>query len=204
MKIVTVFLLSCLLLLPSLAMAGGGGGGGGNVDPDQIGIYLDDAGEVFCSEEASGFTNVYLVLTNLSSPSIAGWEAKVTFTGGGLMTGFAFRGLAINASTRPNEYMVGLGVPLVADQGTICVMDLTLYVYDTTIPTLGFVGPIYYNSLEGVELPAYLDGADVELVKPLYPLLGTIDEAVLILNDACSGPVENTPSSWGDLKSLYR
>lgn len=199
MKIVTVILLSCLILLPCLAAAEMK-----PKDPDQIGIYLDDDGDAFCAEEASGFTNVYLVLTNLSSPSIAGWEAKVTFTGGGVLTNFVLRGLAINASTRPNEYMVGLGTPLVAAQGTIPVMDITLYVYDATIPTLGYVAAIYYHTLEDILLPAYLDGADVELVKPLYPLLGDVTEPVLILNDACTGPVENTPSSWGDLKSLYR
>jgi len=171
---------------------------------DNIGMYFDEGATITCDARPFGFYNAFVVLTNLTSPSIGGWEAKVTFTGGGLLTNVAYVGLAINAATRTNEYIVGLGEPLVADQGTLAVMSMTLYIFDTLVVTHGFVGPVYYNSIEGVELPCYLDGDDMELIKPLYPSLGTIDEPVLILNDKCSGPVANTPSSWGDLKSLYR
>lgn len=202
MKIVTVLLLSCLLALPTLAA---GGGGGGNVDPDQIGIYLDDQAEAFCAEGVPmGFTTTYLVLTNLTSSGILGWEAKVTFTGGGVLTNAVLMGQAINAATRPSEYIVGLATPMMANQGTVSVMTMVLYIFDVTVPTLGFVGPVYYNSIEGVELPCYLDGDDVELIKPLYPVMGDIAEPVLILNDSCTGPVPNETSSWGELKSLYR
>ncbi|MBU2499855.1 hypothetical protein KJ682_00865 [bacterium] len=197
---------TCILLILTMSMVQGGsalGSGGPPVDPDRIGIYFDEAADQFCSEDTAGFFNGYLVFTGLSSSAIRGWEAKITFAGGGALTAATPRGLFIDAATRANEYMVGLGQPLLADHGLVVVMDMTFYVFDVLDPFLAYVGPIYFHSTPEL-LPAYLDGEDVELVKPLIPSQGTILDPVLIVNGQCSGPVDAESESWGGVKGLFR
>lgn len=199
MRMGILVMLALLMVQGSSAL----GSGGQPVDPDRIGIYFDDSADQFCSDSTVGFFNGYLVFTGLTSSGISGWEAKITFSGGGVLTSANPRGLAIDAATRENEYMVGLGLPLLAEDGLVVVMDMTFYVYDQLAPFLAFVGPIYYHSSPEL-LPAYLDGVDMELVKPLIPSQGTILDPVLIVNDKCSGPIDAATESWGGVKGLFR
>ncbi|MGD9546328.1 MAG: hypothetical protein AB7V45_02160 [Candidatus Krumholzibacteriia bacterium] len=167
---------------------------------DNIGLYFDEGATSYCGTAPIGFTHAFLVLTHCTSPSVGGWEAKVTFEGGVTQTAAALYGLTINAATRPNEFIVGLGQPLVAVNGSVVLADFTLYA--TGGPGYGFVGPVYFDSLQN-NLPAYLDGNDPELVKPMLPSLGGIFDPVLIVNGDC-GPVENEDASFGGVKALFR
>ncbi len=196
--------LLVLLCLSCVLWAGvAGAQGGPSPSSDLIGIYFDEQGDGYCSESVEGMFPVYLVLTELTSPSIGGWEAKITCTANGVLTGAAPRGLAIDAATRTDEYIVGLGEPLVADDGLIVVMDLSYYIFDTVDPFYLYVGPVYYHATPEL-LPSYLDGDDMNVVKPLYPSQGEIDDPVLMANTNCTGPVDNESSSWGELKSIFR
>ncbi len=197
MKALLVVLCALCVTWSGLALAGG------QPSPDQIGVYFDETGDGMCSESVTGMFDAYLVLTELSSSSIGGWEVKITTSGGGVLTSATPRGLAIDAASRDNEYIVGLGTPMYAVNGALVVMDLSFYVFDTLDPFYVYVGPVYYHTTAEL-LPAYLDGADLNVVKPLTPSQGTIEDPVLMANVNCTGPVENQTSSWGEVKSIFR
>ncbi len=170
---------------------------------NNIGMYFDEAATNYCCGSPPGsFVNVYLVLTQATSPTIGGWEAKITFQGAGAVpTSFVARYPHINAATRISEYIIGYGAPQPTVNGDLVLMDITLYVVDGMIPTYGYVGPIYYNS-SPEELPAYLDGADLGVVVPMYPHLGGINDWVISLNNGCV--VDTETASFGSVKSLFR
>lgn len=169
---------------------------------DNIGMYYNEDGTNYCCGAPPGtFVDVYLVLTHATSATVAGWEAKLTFEGAWFPVSFTPRYDHINAATRPNEYIVGLGTPQATIGGAVVLMDIRLYNTDGFIPSYGYVGPIYFHSIPEL-LPAYLDGADLELVKPMYPSLGSIHDWVISLNNGCVVDDENT--SFGTVKSLFR
>lgn len=169
---------------------------------DNVGMYFDEGATVYCDALPFGFYNAFVVLTNLTSPTIGGWEAKITMNGGGQITEVAPRGLPINAATRQDEYIIGLGEPLLAVAGRCVVADISFVVANAAVPTYGFIGPVYYDSLEN-GLPAYLDGADSGLIKPLLPRIGEVTDPQFIVNGDC-GPVANEEASFGAVKSLFR
>lgn len=194
----------CIAMLLVVLLAGQALAGGNTPDPDQIGLYYDQLAEFDCNESVDGMITTYVVLTELTSPSILGWEAMITSVGeGAVMTGVTYHGLSINAATRTDEYMVGLGEPLVAVDGMIVVMDMNYYIFDSTLPLEVFMGPVYYHTADEA-LPCYLDGEDVELAKPLVPSSGDLEAPVLTANENCTGPVADERRSWGDVKSLFR
>ncbi len=96
---------------------------------NNIGLYFDEAGANFCDVLPIGYHvgAAHLVLTNLTVDTVGGWEAKVT-SDNVLIGAFTLRGDAINAATRPDEYIVGLGSPLSGD--VIVLADYDLYVSD--------------------------------------------------------------------------
>jgi hypothetical protein len=170
---------------------------------DNIGMYFDEGATISCDSRPFGFYNAFVVLTNLTSPSIGGWEAKITMVGGGQITSVTPRpALAhINAATRMNEYIIGLGEPMFAVGGRCVIADVTLVVANATVPTYGFIGPVYYDSLEN-GLPAYLDGQDSGLIKPLLPRIGEVTDPQFIINGDCA--VDNEDASFGAVKALFR
>ncbi len=196
-----ITLMSVLLLLLCAAVAGAQTNWPYN--NNNIGMYFDEAGTNYCCGSPPGnFVSVYLVLTQATSTTIGGWEAKITFQGAGAVpTSFVPRYPNVDAATRLDEFIVGYGSPQPTVNSNLVLMDITLYVVDGMIPTYGYVGPIYYHSVPE-SLPAYLDGADLNLVVPMYPHLGGIDDWVISLNNGCV--VENETASFGSVKSLFR
>ncbi len=169
---------------------------------DNIGIYFDEGAQIFC--DAAPAVNVYpayLVLTQVTSESVGGWEVKITSSGGGQITAVNPRGLAINAATREFEYIIGLGEPLFPVNGTLVIADISFVITDDSVPFYGYVGHIYYDTLEN-NLPAYLDGADANLVKRLVPAIGETTNPQLTANGQCE--VDNEDASFGAVKALFR
>jgi len=170
---------------------------------DNIGVYFNETATSNC-QAAPGVAvyNGFVVLTHLTSPAISGWEAKITGSGGGALTAVTPRGLAINAANRADEYIIGLGAPLLATNGTLVIADVSFVISDDTVPFNIFVGHIYFDTL-GNNLPAYVDGADANLVKRLAPAIGGTGDPQLIANGTC-GVVENEDASFGAVKALFR
>lgn len=170
---------------------------------DNIGIYFDEGATTYCgAAPAVNLYPAYLVLTHVTSNSVAGWEVKITSSGGGQFTSVTPRGDAINAANRQYEYIIGLGTPLFPVNGTLVIADMQFVISDDTVPFYGYLGPVYYDTL-GNDLPAYVDGDDLNLVKRLVPAVGGTDQPQLTANGDC-GPVDNEDASFGSVKALFR
>ena len=112
-KMVLVIALAAIALTSVSAFA--------QIDPayqNNIGIYLDESGEVNCDAVSVNTpTNSYLILSNLTSNEILGWEAKLSFSNMFLLS-FGPRGQFIDAGSRTDEYIIGYASPLPSMVGT--------------------------------------------------------------------------------------
>jgi len=166
---------------------------------NNLGMYFDEEGSNFCDALPMGYhVNVaHLVLTNLTADSVAGWEVKIT-TSSNLTKGqFVLRGDAINAASRVDEYIVGLGTPLTGD--AIVLADFDLYLMDDTTPAFVYLDGVYFHSLDN-RVPAYADG-NSDIIE-IHQSTGGANDPVMIINGECV--VANEEASWDSVKSLYR
>lgn len=175
-----------------------------NWGSNNIGVYLDAGAESNCGFGV-GQIACYLVGTGLETASVGGFEMKMTVAGPGfgpLNPAFPVDGT--NLAARPNEWVVGFGQPAPTAGGSVVFMTFDVFVTDDLTATELFIEPIYWPSLPGS--CAYLDGADYNIILPLFNATGdpvTGDNVpVLTLNGQCVVPSEE--ASWGDVKSLFR
>ena len=169
---------------------------------DNIGVYTDEAATENCAtlgflQEAPAF----LVLTKVTSPAIAGWEAKIVLENVLLLDGIELRYDSINAGSRADEYIVGFGAPVPVVGGTLVLADMTIKAINAD-PGNIFIDHVYFHVADD-PVPAYQDGAgDIFEIHP-----STIDGheggPVFFLNNGCD-PVAVDEDTWGGVKSLYR
>lgn len=200
-----MLVLSCFLFLATTAgplFAQGGGG-----DPvetfDLIGVYFDEEGMIDCATSVEvGMHHFYVVLSELTSLGIRGFEMKLLVDGGLTYFNFTFpTDEYINVGIREGEVIVGFPQPLLAVDGKLMVMEFDSYLADED-PAKYFIDHIYFSSIE--DHPCYLDCEDVELLKPLYQTSGSEIEAVLEINGGHCGPISAEPAAFDKVKSLYR
>ncbi len=185
-----------------------GGNALAQLDPDDdgIGIYFDPCACVNCLDLEVGTYDAYLVITHPTSvDGVKGWEAKIWHTGPALVN-FELLGDAINAATRPMEYVVGLGSPAINPFTFPAVVMAILHVaiYDVTAPVEFFIDHVYFNSIPDVYQPVYIDGGDYTILKPLQQIQGSADLPVAIVNGDCSGTVATENQTFDSLKALFR
>lgn len=169
---------------------------------DNMGLYFDEAGSQYCGPLAPGYHvgAAHLVLTNLTTDNgVGGWEAKITEGGAVQLGAFALRGDAINVGTRADEYIVGLGSPLFGD--AIVLADFDLYV-TAEEPGFLYIDGVYFHSLDN-RVPAYLDGADSDVIIEARQSTGGAADPVMLINFEPCG-VATEEASWDAVKSLYR
>jgi hypothetical protein len=171
---------------------------------NNVGVYLDPMGEENCGY-GMGLVPCYLVGTGIETGSVGGFELKLSIDGPALgPLNPAFPVNALNMATRPDEWFVGFGEPAPTSNGTVVFMSFDLFVQDDATPTELFIAPIYFASIPGSG--AYLDGADYNIILPLYnstgdPVTGE-NVPVMTLNGQCVVDAED--ASWGEVKSLFR
>jgi hypothetical protein len=174
---------------------------------DNIGVYTDEGcvRNDFCLREYFEVTPVYVVLTELTSPEVFGWEAKFTFENmaHGNMNIF---GDAIDAATREGEHIVGLATPLIANDGTVVVASVEIWLRqgtdDMSDPSYIYVDGVYFGALPG-GIPTYLPAPEAPAYLHQATSEGHEGGPVFFLNAWC-GPVAVEQDTWGGVKSLYR
>jgi hypothetical protein len=199
-----MLMLPCVLLLMTAAGTGFAQGGGGSTDTyDLVGVYLDAEGTRDCvTMFPVGMHHFYVVLSQLTSPGIRGFELQLDVSGAINYFNFTFPSdQCINMGQREGEIIVGFAQPLMATDGVLMVMEFDGYLADED-PALYYIDHIYFPSLEGC--PCYLDSEDVELLKPLYQASGSEEEPVLYINSGHCGPVASEPAAFDKVKSLFR
>ena len=179
------------------------------LDPDEdgIGIYFDPCACVNCLDLPIGEHLGYLVITHpTSAMGVGGWEATIFNEGPGVVGEWELLGNAIDVGTRPNEFIVGLGTPVINPYSfpAVVVAILHLTIWDDTVPVEFFIDGVFFHSIPDNPQPAYLDGADYEIIKPLQQIQGSAELPVAIINGDCSGVVATSSESFDSLKALYR
>jgi len=167
---------------------------------NNMGVYFDAEGTVTMNNDGvPGLMHVYLVLSNLTSPTVDGFECKIT-SQGGLLVAYDSKTFpldTIDVGTRYGEIIAGFGQPLPVADGKAVVMEFDIVVTDAAVPGELFIDPLYFPSVPGA--PAYLfDGEVIPVHNSTAPGL-----PVLVTNGT-EEPVATESTSFDNLKSLYR
>lgn len=173
-------------------------------DDDGIGVYFDPCACVNCLTLDQGEHLGYVVITHPTSPSgVGGWEAAIWAEGPAFITEWELLGNAINAATRENEFIVGLGEPLANPYSfpAVVVAILHLLIVDTAEPVNFYIDGVYFHSLPE-QVPAYLDGDDYNIIKALQQSTGGPMYPVATINGECA--VATQPATIDGVKALYR
>ena len=172
-------------------------------DDDGIGVYFDPCACVICLPMEPGTYTGYVIITHPTSPlGVGGWEAKITWDGPEITTNWALHGYSYNYGTEP-EWIVGIASPIINPfmfpAIIVATFDITLT--DDAVPVNFWIDGIHQPSLE-YNQPAYLDGSDYNIIKPLQQPTGGAEFPVATLNGGCAVPNENV--AWGEVKALFR
>lgn len=185
-----------------IALAVGGSAIAQTAFQNNMGVYFDAEGTIATNNDGiAGVKHVYVVLTQLTTPTVDGFECKLTASGG-MVIAYATQtfpeGLGtINVGTRYGEVVAGFGFPLPAVDGRAVVMEFDIFVTDPGIPGELFISPTYFPSIPGTAAFLYADNLYVanNSTAPGLPVLVT---------NSTDEPVATEATSLDNLKSLYR
>lgn len=172
-------------------------------DDDGIGVYFNPCACNNCVTFDTGPQTAFLVITHPTSPlGVAGWECRMWLEGPALLTGMDLQGQEINIGTAP-DYVVGTVDPQVNPftYPAIVVAVISFYITDISNPVTFWIDGTRFHSLPD-RVPAYLDGADIEIIKELRQSTGGKDFPVATVNGDCAVAVEQ--ETWGGVKALFR
>ena len=205
-----------LVLAIMIAVMGIGGVAMANDYVDNIGVYFDPEGTEICinkiSEVGISSYHVYVILTQLTSCGVKGFEFALAFDGPLAAMNWTFPegSGALNFQTPP-VFLVGFSDYIFTLDRTVTVLEFDILVYsanpanwDENEDAHVFVKHIFFHSLPE-ELPAYLD--DHDNIKALHQSTGTAADAVMIFSlnqNGCSKVIATEDTTWDSLKSLYR
>lgn len=194
----TAFVLIGLLLMVSSGYA--------QLDPDDdgIGVYFDPCACVNCITFEPGPQKAFIVITHPTSPlGVGSWECKMWMEGPAVMGSVTLWGDGVNLANRPDEYIVGTVVPQINPYTypAVTVATIDFLLTDTSSPVTFWIDGIYFHSLPD-KVPAYLDGADNNIIKELRQATGGPQFPVATINGDCAVATEQ--QSWGGVKALFR
>ncbi|RKZ16674.1 hypothetical protein DRQ50_05850 [bacterium] len=194
-----------IFVLASIAMIVIAGPVAAQLDPDDdgIGVYFDPCACVICMPMEPGVHTGYVIVTHPTSPlGVGGWEAKITWDGPATVGNWNLQG-GFNYAMNNYEWIVGEATPLINPFTfpaiIVATFDLTLI--DDAVPVNFWIDGIQQHSLP-YRQPAYLDGSDYNIIKPLQQPTGGPQYPVATLNGGCAVPNEDL--TWGDVKALFR
>lgn len=185
-----------------IALAVGGSAFAQTAFQNNIGVYFDAEGTITTNNDGvAGVKHCYVVLTDLTTPTVDGFECKLTATGGMIIAyatqTFPAELAVINVGTRYGEVIAGFGFPLPVVDGRAMVMEFDIFVTDPGVPGELFLSPTYFSSLPGTAAFLY-DHVIYEANNSTAPGL-----PVLVTNST-EEPVATQATSLDNLKSLYR
>ncbi len=193
-----LFLTGLLLLVSGVAMA--------QVDPDPngLGLYYDMGGTVRCQDGiAPGMKSLYLIATDITQPTLGGWECSISCDSPMWM--FLSAVLAgtgpINLFTAP-DFQVGLGIPM-NNAPSLLLATINYFVQDMN-PAALYIGPCSHPSTPLDPTPLYADGANVGILVPFQAVQGNWDLPVAFGNAGTCDIIAVENDTWGGVKGLYR
>lgn len=170
-------------------------------DPDGIGIYADQGALVNTVTASPGDPiEAYLVLTRQSGPAgMQAWEAKLVIPENVTIWGWNIPGANwMNAGSPPEFSVAYAQVPLPPSPAQV-LMTFIILVSDDA-PAQFYITRTRENSA-GCDLPAYIDGSNIYVVRPLHPWPDGPTAPSFTINGTL---VAAESGSWTSVKALYR
>jgi hypothetical protein len=177
---------------------------------NNIGLYTHFGDwHSYCDPNAgTGIHHIYVVGTNLTAASCKGVEFELHLAGYGQMANFTFPEGFDFGGLRNSDHTIGYTNPEPIINAQFVFAEFDLLIYDAGGPTLGYLGPVYFHTLDD-PFPAYLDGEDptLETVIPLLNSVGLYNPTdmtvpVLVMNSDC-WVIPNEDVSFGEVKALF-
>ena len=134
-----------------------------------------------CVDSGVGLVVVYVYLTNVTGPSIGAYEFALSCTGGSapVMVDQGLPPQGVNFGSG-NEYIVGVGTPLLPDQyGHAILMSPTYFVSDLS-PVYVFVGPTSIPCVP--DQISYVEYDDPSIIHAMNPASGDFANIIFIFN----------------------
>ena len=185
-----------------------------NWHANNVGVYFDDGAEELCVNSISdiGIFHMYVVISNMTSAGVKGFELQLASDGPISYSNYAFpEGYGAMNFQSPPSFMVGFAMPIPAVDRMVAVMEFDILIYSTNPVNWDenqdahvYVKEIFFHSLPE-EVPCYANDLD-ELVE-MHQSTGTELDAVTIFSldsSGCGYVVASDETSWDSLKSLYR
>ena len=172
--------------------------------PDRIGIYADLAAtQTVVQHEPGTPFEIYLILTNPSGAGgVIGWEASLAVPDNAAIWGYNVPGTNWLGFTQPSDLMMAYSAAEnLPDSGgpILRLMTFIIWLLDDE-PAQFTLGPGSCDSA-GTGRPAYIHAADLGDVISLTPYPDGEDSVAFCFNPI---PTAVEPSTWGEVKSLYR
>jgi len=205
-------------ILAGLLMILAGAAFGEPIDPDPngIGIFFDEGGEVWCADALVGNQlTAYLCLTraedefgNPDETGFTAWEGRIEASAPNVLVGYSLRGDATNSASEP-EFVVAMGTPLPYQISTV-LLEMTVEV--TWEWAIGLRVWPSSNPRGPSNLPAFETAGNPGVFRNLQYTLGwdlpteVPNWCAGINDDTCLGgpQVATEVQTWGTVKALYR
>ncbi len=193
MRIERLVLAVACLLLPLVVPAQ-------PTEPDIVGIWFDEDAVSDCLDSAEPLTRVtaHLILCNVSTNGILGWECAVDFVSGqGLssVSHWFVRGYHMMEYVPPN-FAIGFYTPM---PWAPALVLLDMEVFWQGEECWFYVGPSTIPSIPG--WMAYLNGENVSEIREMFHPQGDPSLPVARMSTNCTVAVEG--ASWGAVRRLF-
>jgi len=175
----------------------------GQSAPDMVGIYFDEQATMhFMWSDPFTTLPIYLVITNPTATSIAGWECSLLWdTGIAMVLGeYNYAGNALNVLDPP-AFAVGLASPLPAQEATVLLWFNVLLLSDMCCEFTVDASPVPSTP---DEMPLYVDGNDLSHLILLGSPFGYDMDGNPLPSGYLNCDVAAGNTTWGTVKSLFR
>ena len=180
--------------------------------PDSMGFYASTDGsnvEPCVTIPLYVPTDLYLAVTNPSTPEARAWEATVTDIPhtGAYLGDWGILGNPVpviqDNGDGTHSYAVGYSVPLVPNaSGFMGLMKVTLIVLQADVPLELYVTP-YPGSQTFDNAPGYVPNVGIYRPCTVAPYGSAFPSMLVNDHIPCDYPTESESLSWGQVKSLY-
>jgi len=175
---------------------------------DVFGMYADDNFNDDASDENPtfvfielGVVQVFIYLTNVSAPTIGGYEFALAYDSSGELPIVVDAGLppySFNVAPLP-EYVVGLAVPMLPDEYGHAILATPVYFVYVSTPVYVSVTPTSMPMVPDQII--YIEFDDTSIWHAMHPASGNFIDPIFAFN---MGIVAVENATWTDVKALYR
>jgi len=180
---------------------------------NSLGLFFDEDFTSNCIDATPNIPfSMYWVLTGCTQESIGGfefsWYLEPQVIPAPFIVALTLPEGALNIGDNHN-LVVGLGVPLIAEEHTLLA---TMDVLMTVVPDEQILVMACPATLPSIPCaPVFNDGADPGLLIPMtdstdWPECGQDigqDCCIPVGSIGCPGPIATEPQTWSDIKALY-